>query len=70
MIKKTSANVKCTFNLVLFFSFSVPALFFKPSISMQKHEVSEVIAPSTLGNKCRDQCNNKNNTDRTTECLA
>ena len=49
-MKKTSAKLKCTFNLVLFFSFSVPSLFFNPSISMQKQDVSDVIAPSTLGN--------------------
>ena len=50
IIKNTKAKVKCTFNLVRFFSFSVPLLFLNPRISIQKQEVSEVMAPSTLGN--------------------
>ena len=49
IIKNTRAKVKCTFNLVLFFSFSVPSLFFNPSISIQKQDVNDVMAPSTLG---------------------
>ena len=51
MIKNTTAKAKCTFSLVRFFSFSVPSFLFSPSISIQKQEVSDVIAPSTLGNK-------------------
>src|SRR6187200_1178354 len=51
MIKNTNAKLKCTFNLVLFFSFSVASLFFNPNISIQKQDVSDVMAPSTLGKR-------------------
>ena len=51
IIKNTNAKVKCTFSRVRFLSFSLDSLFFMPKISIQKQEVSEVMAPSTLGNK-------------------
>ena len=47
--KNTTAKVKCTFNLVRFFCCSVPSFFCNPKISIQKQDVSDVIAPSTLG---------------------
>ena len=49
--KNIRAKVKCTFNLVRFFSFSVPSFLLIPRISIQKQDVSDVIAPSTLGNR-------------------
>src|SRR5690349_17247395 len=48
--KNTPANAKWNFSLVLFLSFSDASDFFNPSISIQKQEVSDVMAPSTLGN--------------------
>src|SRR4051812_12869786 len=50
IIKNKAANVKWTFNRFLRFSFSVPGFLFRSRMSMQKQEVIDVIAPSTLGN--------------------
>ncbi len=49
--KNIRAKVKWTLSRVRFFSFSVAWLLLMPRISIQKQEVREVIAPSTLGKR-------------------